>query len=159
MIVHTQERFPELTFVGVDGVLVRFGADVTEQANVAAFSFHQHIDSLRLQSILESAPSLSAVFLRLDLAGDLDATVQLIEAEMRAKDWLGLPFKPGRRWTIPCSSDGPQLSEAEGFADVSDVSAIAHITDSRLRVLTLGFAPGQPYLGSLAPQLNIPRIV
>ena len=39
MIVHTQERFPELTFVGVDGVLVRFGADVTEQANVAAFSF------------------------------------------------------------------------------------------------------------------------
>jgi KipI family sensor histidine kinase inhibitor len=158
MIEQTQERFPELTFVGVDGVLLRFGADVTEQANVAAFSFHQHIDSLGLQSILESAPSLSAVFLRLDLAGDLDATVQLIEAEMRAKDWLGLAFRPDRQWTIPCSFDGPQLSEAAGLAGVSEADAIAQITDVRLRVLTLGFAPGQPYLGSLEPHWNIPRM-
>ena len=36
-------------------------------------------------------------------------------------------------------------------------AAIREISGSRVRVLTIGFAPGQPYLGELSETWNIPR--
>ena len=49
------------------------------------------------------------------------------------------------------------LAEAATLAGVSPDQAIADITNTRLRALALGFAPGQPYLGFMDEHWNIPR--
>jgi inhibitor of KinA len=36
-------------------------------------------------------------------------------------------------------------------------AAIRELSTSRVRVLTIGFAPGQPYMGELSETWNIPR--
>lgn len=146
------------SYVGVDGVLVRFGAEMSEAANRAALAFHRHISGLELEGVLETAPSLTAVFLKLDIASDLDALVARIEAAMNAQDWFMSDSPALRAWTIPCCFDGPQLAEAAQLAGVSESTAIAQLTETQTRVLTLGFAPGQPYLGNLATHWDIPRM-
>jgi allophanate hydrolase subunit 1 len=42
-------------------------------------------------------------------------------------------------------------------AGVDVDAAIAELSTARVRVLTIGFAPGQPYLGELSKTWNIPR--
>lgn len=158
MIQQSSKRFPELSFVGIDGVLVRFGAAMSEDANRAALAFHRHITMLDLNGVVETAPSLTAVFLKLDIDQDPRAILNGIKIEMDAQDWFALESPAARRWTIPCSFDGPQLREAAELAGVTQEQAVDQITDSETRVLTLGFAPGQPYLGNLEPHWDIPRM-
>ena len=52
---------------------------------------------------------------------------------------------------------GPQLAEAAELAAQSEGDAIATLCASPVRVQTIGFAPGQPYLGQLPENWNIPR--
>ena len=52
---------------------------------------------------------------------------------------------------------GPQFAEAADLAGLSEANARTAIAQARVRVLTLGFAPGQPYMGELAPEWDIPR--
>ncbi len=153
-----QTAFPNLSYIGVDGVLVRFGATVTEKVNRAALAFHAHVSTADLDGVLESAPSLTAVYLRLDIFGDVERTSQSIEAEMRAQDWFVPKSAAGRIWTIPCCFDGPDLAETAKLVGLSERAAIAEITQTQVRVLTLGFAPGQPYLGNLPERWNFPRL-
>ena len=40
---------------------------------------------------------------------------------------------------------------------MSEQEAIASLSHTRVRVQTVGFAPGQPYLGELPPAWGIPR--
>lgn len=152
------EPFPTLAFMGVDGVLVRFGAAVGEAVNKAALAFHAHIASVQIEGVLESAPSLTAVYLRLDVEGPLDQAIAQIESEMRARDWFAHKQAAARRWVIPCCFDGPQLGETAQLVGLSEAEAIAEICASEIRVLTLGFAPGQPYLGTLPERWNFPRL-
>ena len=51
----------------------------------------------------------------------------------------------------------PQLEEAAELAGFTVPEAIASLTASPVRVQTIGFAPGQPYLGELPPAWDIPR--
>ena len=158
MIQPAEQRFPQMSFVGIDGVLVRFGAEMSEGANKAAVAFHRHVAELKLPGVLETAPSLTAVFIRLDIETDLEPVLANIRSELARKDWFAVPSAAHRKWTIPCCFDGPQLREAAELAGVSETQAVAQITQSEVQVLTLGFAPGQPYLGTLDQNWNIPRM-
>ncbi|MGH1579157.1 5-oxoprolinase subunit B family protein [Planktotalea sp.] len=153
-----QANFPSLTYIGVEGVLVRFGDRVTDAINRAALKFHAHMNTKCVAGVLESAPSLTAVYLRLDLLSDLDAVVRSIQAEMAAQDWFSEDVRAARHWTIPCCFDGPQLSEAAHLAGLSESAAVEELTQQQVRVLTIGFAPGQPYLGNLPQNWNFPRL-
>ena len=49
------------------------------------------------------------------------------------------------------------LEEAAEVAGVDPDAAVKEISESRVRVLTIGFAPGQPYMGELSKTWDIPR--
>jgi KipI family sensor histidine kinase inhibitor len=51
----------------------------------------------------------------------------------------------------------PQLEEAAQVAGLLPEQAVASLSSARVRVQTIGFAPGQPYLGSLPKVWDIPR--
>ena len=154
--------FPQIRTAGLDGMLVSFADALSEPANRAAIAFRSAVEAARLEGIQETAASLASVYVRFDSAslphGRLTAHLQEMLA---AKDWYKVPLPPGRRfWRVPTvygTEMAPQLGEAADLAGMSEGQAIASLSAARVRVLTIGFAPGQPYLGPLGEEWNIPR--
>lgn len=151
--------FPLVTPVGVTGYLVRFGNAMSDSANRAALRFHQFMQDNPLNGVEETAPSLISVFVRIDpLNPDADHVAADLAALIETQDWFTEEAQSSRLWTIPCCFDGPQLGEAAQMAGLSEAQAIAEIENTPVRVLTIGFAPGQPYMGTLPPAWDIPRL-
>ena len=154
--------FPRIGRVGLDGLLVSFGDRLTEAGNRAALAFHAAVTRDSPEGVEESAPSLVSVFLRLDvLHSDPDAVSRTIRTLLDSRDWYGATLPEGRRlWRIPTlygTDLAPQLDEAAAEAGLSPGDAAAEIAGTRVRVQTIGFAPGQPYLGELPEHWDIPR--
>lgn len=156
--------FPKIQTVGLGGVLVTFGDRATDAVNRAAIAFRGAVDALALPQVQESSSTLVSAFFRVDLAAHGFAALHdTLAGVLATRDWLAAELPAGRTlWTIPAVFDGPrapQFGEAAEAAGVSEAEALAELTGTRLRVLTIGFAPGQPYLGTLAPHWDIPRQV
>ena len=148
--------------LGPDGTLVRFSDQLSEPANRAALAFRAAIDGIAIDGVTETATSLTSVYLR--CRPDLIRRAALEDAlkdHLGTRDWLAEPLPEGRHlWRLPAAfggADGPALEEAADLAGVSPDTAIEEICATPLRVLALGFAPGQPYLGFLPEHWNIPR--
>ena len=155
--------FPHIVDVGLNGMLVTFSDVLTDDANGAALAFREAVNDLDLDGISETSTSLTSAFvtfdpLVLEQAVLRDALHELAED----RDWSKATLPANRvRWIIPAvfggDVTGPQLEEAARLADVSAEEAITELCAKPLRVMTLGFAPGQPYLGSLPENWAIPR--
>lgn len=71
------------------------------------------------------------------------------------------PRTAPRRHVVPVhygGPAGPDLEEAAALAGLAPDALVALHTDRDHPVLFLGFAPGFPYLGGLAPELVLPRL-
>lgn len=154
--------FPRVSPLGLSGLLVCFGDTLSDGANRAALAFRAAAKNAEWPDLAESAASLASVHLDFDplheAAGSRRDRVMRL---LTGRDWFAAPLPQGRRlWTIPAVFGGPlapQLNETAELAGMTPATLITTLCESRLRVLTLGFAPGQPYLGTLSPQLDIPR--
>ncbi len=148
--------------LGPDGVLVRFADALSDAANRAALAFRADLETAALTGVVETATSLTSVFLR--FRPDLTTRATLVEAlteRLGTRDWLAADLPGGRTlWHIPAVFDGPHapdLAEVARQIGRDPDRAIAELTATPVRVLALGFAPGQPYLGFLDEHWNIPR--
>ncbi len=157
-----QTDAPGIHPLGVDGLLIRFGGQLSEPANRAALACRAAIERDPPTGLLESATSLTSVYLRFDPTGTDHARLQHALAPLLAsRDWYQADLPQGRRlWHVPTVFDtdlAPQLGEAAALAGLSPDEATEAICAAPLRVQTIGFAPGQPYLGELPPEWDIPR--
>lgn len=154
--------FPVVHRLGVDGVLVCFGQVLTEGANRAALAFRAALDRASIAGVDETSTSLASAYLRLDaLHCDVAAVMAQVQALLESQDWYAADLPQGRRlWRVPAvfgTDLAPQLAEAAALAGMTEDQAVAAICAAPLRVQTIGFAPGQPYLGELPPAFDIPR--
>ena len=151
--------WPRIAPVGLTGLLVRFADHLTEPANRAALAFRAAVETENWPGVEETSSSLCSSFIRFDplFLPHADLTARL-RALLETQDWYSTAPPVGRRfWRIPTLYGAPQLAQAAALAGQSEAEAIATLSTARTRVLTLGFAPGQPYLGELPPAWNIPR--
>lgn len=153
---------PRIRYVGLSGLLVSFGAGMSEPANRAAIAFRAAVDALRWPEVRETSTSLVSTFISVDLAANApEPLVEKLHALLATQNWHDSPLPAGRTlWEIPTlygTDAGPQLEEAAEAAGVSPQTAIAELSSAQVRVLNLGFAPGQPYTGELPPHWDIPR--
>lgn len=153
---------PVIRPAGLTGVLVSFGDILSEPANRAALAFSAAVARAGIDGVEESAPSLVSVFVQFDpLHLDLEVLVARLTALLEDQDWYAAPMPEGRRFirvpTVYGTDLAPQLAEAAAAAGLSVDAAIAQLSDARVRVQTIGFAPGQPYLGLLPEAWDIPR--
>lgn len=160
--VNSQTHFPLLRPAGLDGMLISFADSLGEAANRAALSLRAALEQADWPEIEETSTSLVSVLVRFDaMRTDHDAVGARIAELLASTDWYATDLPHGRRlWHIPCvfgTSLAPQLEEAAALAGMSPADAIESIAQTRLRVQTIGFAPGQPYLGTLPEQWDIPR--
>lgn len=145
--------------LGVDGILIRFAKVLSQEANTRALAFRAAVIAAAPAGLTEVASSLASVRVGFDPVqtdrSTMTATLQVLLTRLTD---AGLP--PRRRWTIPAAfgpDSAPQLAEAASLAGLTQAQAIAQITSQSLRVIAIGFAPGQPYLGILPDHWDIPR--
>ncbi len=155
--------WPKIRNIGLDGFVISFGDQLSEPANRAALAFRQAVDAQRLEGVIESSTSLVSTYLRFDPLAVSHATLhKALDRLLASRDWLMADLPLGRRlWRIPAAfggETGPQLADAAAIAGMTEAEAISAITQQRVRVQTIGFAPGMPYLGELSPDWNIPRM-
>ncbi len=159
---NTRPQFPRIDPVGLDGILVRFADTLSEPANRAALAFRAALERAGWEGVEESATSLVSTYLRFDpLHVDISALSDLTYALLDEQDWYAAPLPDGRRLhripTVFGTDLAPQLDEAAQAAGQSRDQAIQTLSTTQVRVTTIGFAPGQPYLGTLPPEWDIPR--
>ena len=153
---------PLIRTVGLSGILVTFAEAMNEPANRAALAFRAAVEQAQWPEVRETSTSLVSTFLDVDLAATpLEAITERIKDLLAQQDWTTAPLPAGRTlWHVPTvygTDLAPQLEEAATVAGVDPDAAIREISASRVRVLTIGFAPGQPYMGELSDTWNIPR--
>lgn len=150
---------PVIRTVGLHGLLVSFGDRMSARANRAAISFRAHVDTLGIEGVQETASTLVSVFVRMDLAEHApEPATRVLKDALAGRDWFSAPWPGGRRiWSLPAAFDGPDLEAAAEKAGLTAAAARAALEQTTVQVITLGFAPGQPYLGTLGPEWDIPR--
>ncbi|MDG4650595.1 carboxyltransferase domain-containing protein [Roseibacterium sp. SDUM158017] len=155
-------QFPRIDWLGLDGLLVRFGEVLGEPANRAALALRHAVEREGWPGVEEVTTSLVSTYLRFDpLSVDADALRATLAELVAGRDWTRADLPGGRRlWRVPAvfgTDLAPQLEEAAALAGLTPDRAVQEIAATRLRVQTIGFAPGQPYLGELPGHWTIPR--
>lgn len=156
------EDFPRVSPQGLDGLVIHFASRMSEPANRAALAFRAFLDRESWPGVEETSPALASVYVRFDpgAVAHRDLSARIAEA-LGARDWYAAELGGRRRlWRIPTvwgGSHGPQLAEAAAIAGRSEAEAVRDLSAARVRVLAIGFAPGQPYLGELPSDWNVPR--
>lgn len=156
------DAFPLIRPLGLDGLLVSFADTMSEPANRAALAFREVARLDLPDGVIETSTSLASAYFRFDpLTLPHSVLRAALEHLLGTRDWYTAPLPEGRRlWRVPTvygTERAPQLDEAAALAGLSPEDAVQRLSASRVRVLTIGFAPGQPYLGPLGPEFDIPR--
>jgi len=152
----------QIRTAGFDGFLVTFGEKLEEAANRAALAFRAAVDEAGWRGVRETSTSLVSTYLRFDPHCVDHAEMRgNLERLLGSRDWHAVPLPKNRRfWTVPVvfgTDLAPQFEEAAGLAGMPPDEAVASLTSETVRVQTIGFAPGMPYLGELPEAWNIPR--
>jgi KipI family sensor histidine kinase inhibitor len=159
---YAMSDWPQIRTVGLSGVLVTFAGKMSEPANRAALAFRAEVAAQGWPDVGEISTSLVSTFIEADLAViPVQTILERLQPLLQSREWFAAPLPQGRTlWHVPTvygTDLAPQLEEAAKVAGVDPDMAIREISTSRVRVLTIGFAPGQPYLGELSETWNIPR--
>ncbi|ABG29970.1 allophanate hydrolase subunit 1, putative [Roseobacter denitrificans OCh 114] len=154
--------YPQIKTVGLSGLLVTFAEKMSSPANRAALAFRAAVVAADWPEVRETSMSLVSVYVVADLVSeDIPKLITKLENLLSQTDWYAAPLPEGRRlWHVPTvygTDLAPQLEEAAELAGVDPDTAIQQLSTTRMRVLTIGFAPGQPYMGELGENWNIPR--
>ncbi len=155
--------FPDIVPAGDSAALVRFSQTLDFNVNAALLEFDNYIASSPINGVTEVSPALVSLLVRFD---PLQVSYKEVETQLQQmlqlKDWLLKPVvKDPAHWRIPVyygGETGTDLNEVSQLLGVSEADAIEQHSQARLRVLTLGFAPGCCYLGMLPEAWNIPRL-
>ncbi len=156
------DQWPIIRTAGFDGFLVSFSDRLNEPANRAALAFRGALDRAGWSGLVETTTSLVSTYLRFDPDWlDHEGVLAKLQALLADRDWFAAPLPDGRKlWRVPTvygTAMAPQLEEAAAMAGITPEEAIADLSRTRVRVQTIGFAPGQAYLGELPPAWDIPR--
>jgi len=154
-----QKKDVEITPLGLDGLLLRFAKISSAEATDQVLGFAETLRRAQLTGVTEVATALTSVLVKFDpdrvtRATLADALRPLLALQKTEK------FHAQRRWQIPVAfggAAGPQFAEAAALAGVTEAQALQDLTETELRVLAIGFAPGQPYLGLLPKTWAISR--
>lgn len=151
---------PEILPLGLDGVLVRFALRFEARANRAARALSAALEAAPLPGQVECVSALASVLVRFDRMTTTRVAIEAALSE-RLNDIQSAPHRPDRIWHIPASfggENGPQLAQVAQIAGLGEGALVDQLCATPLDVLAIGFAPGQPYLGLLPENWEMPRL-
>lgn len=154
---------PIIAPLGADGVLVRFSTRLEDAANRAVLAFADALDADTPDGVAEISTALASVYVRFTPGQTSRAALtSALTERLAARNWAEpADATHSRHWHIPTAfggEHGPQLGETAALLNVTEAQAVADLVAHPVRVLAIGFAPGQPYLGMLPDRWDIPRL-
>jgi KipI family sensor histidine kinase inhibitor len=153
---------PHIAAIGTEGYLVRFADRLDDAANRALVGFAAALEAEDIVGVVEVSTALASVFVRFDVTRIARADlVEKLQALLDSRDWTAERDNANARlWRVPTlygGAAGPQLGEVAKLVGVTEEAAVRELSAARVRVLAIGFAPGQPYLGMLPERWDVPR--
>jgi KipI family sensor histidine kinase inhibitor len=161
-MTNSGQRQPKLLALGDAAVLIEFSDQLDLRTNTRIQVLAQAIRHRRIPWIRDVVPALATLAVHVD-------PVSLGFAD---------PIEPVRNLLTQCLNEGlspersfkqvriPICYETEFGLDLDEISQLTGLSTeevvhrhqcSEFMVLMVGFAPGHPYLGGLAPSLSVPR--
>jgi len=151
---------PEPRFLrsGDTALVVEFGDRVDRDVSARVLSLGGLIEAEAIPGIVEVVPTFRSLMVHYepltlphaDLERRLGPLIERITVEER----------PGRRWRIPACYDaetGPDLADVAERTGLSIAQVIERHSATEFHVYMMGFLPGFPYMGTLPPELELPR--
>jgi KipI family sensor histidine kinase inhibitor len=132
---------------------VRFSQTLSDEANRAAIALARRLDADRPEGVLEVAPGLVSVLLRMAARADIahisgEVMLRLGEIDGGA---------PGAEHGIAVLFDGEDLTDVAAMLNVTPAEFVLSHNERPLRVLATGFAPGFVYCGFHDSNMVVPR--
>lgn len=161
--VPSSRAYPKIIPAGDSGALIQFGDELDFTVNAAVLEFDDTLNRTAIEGVTEVSPALVSLLVRFDpLQCSYDHISDQLQRVLNTKDWLLKPeIENPAIWKVPVlygSDAGTDLGEVAELLGLSESTTIEQHSDSLLRVLTLGFAPGCAYLGLLPENWNLPRL-
>ncbi len=149
--------WPRVAPAGDRGLLVEFAPELSPETIARVHGAHRLLGDL--PGVVETVPGLRSVLVVYDpLAVSFDEIAGRAEACARAAP--PVPASDGALVEVPVvygGTAGPDLEAAALACGLSPSQIVELHSGTDYLVYMLGFAPGFPYLGLLAPQLRMPR--
>lgn len=136
------------------GLLVRFGRQLTDDANSAALHFAARLAADPVPGVVEVVPSLVSVLVRYNPG---QVSWQRLAGELSLRMQGGAAPPESKLYSINMRFDGEDLAEVCATLNLSAEAFVAAHNATALRVLTTGFAPGFVYCGLHDQNLVLPR--
>jgi KipI family sensor histidine kinase inhibitor len=147
---------PTIQPLGDQGLIVRFGTELSDDANRAAIGFARRLGGRLPEGVREFDPNLVSVLLKYD---PRRVSFERLAGEVRLL--LGTPGQASgeapARHVVRVTFDGPDVDEVAGLLQLTRAAFVAQHCAGGLRVLTTGFAPGFVYCGFHDSTLAVPR--
>ncbi len=143
---------------GDRAVVIEFGDTIDPLLNLSVLNLSVRLEALALPGIMETVPTFRSLMVHYDsFVLPTDELVSTIESLVLCE---GMDPTPRRIWRLPVCYDTRVAEDLESLAQRIGMSRSRLIEIHRSRtysVYMLGFLPGQPYLGDLADELQVPR--
>jgi KipI family sensor histidine kinase inhibitor len=137
---------------------VEFGTRMERALNDRVLRLNQAVRSARIEGVLETVPTFRSLTVHYDpLRTDGAAVRAAIE---RLLDQAHAVPRNARLWRIPACYTAPHCPDLDEVAQRTGLTAAEVVrlhSERRYHVYMVGFSPGYPYMGDLAPQLVLPR--
>ena len=143
---------------GDTAIIVEFGETIDAKLNRYVLNLAGRLDALALEGLVETVPSFRSLMVQYDPlvlpSGVLLSTVD----DLLRHGSVNPPSV--RSWRLPACYDRHVADDIDALAERIGMSYSQLIESHSSRsysVYMLGFLPGQPYLGDLAAELQVPR--
>lgn len=137
---------------------IELGAEIRRDLSLRVLAVKAAIEAAALPGMGEIVPSYRALLIHFDpLQTDHESIIRDVEPYLDQPDLLGVE---GRRWRIPCCYEPEFATDIEAVAKTTGLSVdrIVALHSATIHcIYMLGFAPGQPHMGDLPPELYLPR--
>ncbi|HVY51772.1 MAG TPA: carboxyltransferase domain-containing protein [Devosia sp.] len=138
--------------LGDRAMLIRFADTLSDEANRSAIMLARALEADPPAGVLEIAPGLVSVLLRLEATADFGR----VRGEVMLRNEFA-QFSPGVEHRVPVRFDGDDLAEVAARLSLSRQDFIERHNRAPLRVLATGFAPGFVYCGLHPADMVVPR--
>ncbi len=156
------QRQPTLLALGDAAVLIEFADHLDLTTNTRIQALAQAIRHRRIPWVRDVVPALASLAVHVDpvALGFADPKEPVRHLLTECLDEALTPARSGRQVHIPicyAAEFGLDLDDISQRTGLSVEQVIQRHLHSEFMVLMVGFAPGHPYLGGLAPSLSVPR--
>ena len=143
---------------GDSALVVEFGETMDRRLSEVVLALAHSVERAHIEGLVETVPTFRSLMICFDPQAIARAALErMLEGLVRGTN---VDAAPGKLWRLPICYHRDFALDLDQVARSSDLTTdevVARHSASVNHVYMLGFLPGQPYLGDLPPELELPR--